>query len=482
MAFESLLCTFQQQTSPTYISSKPSCTAHLTTHSSSLASASSSIPTPNVTTTHSYLPTNPPSFPLPSTAASVSTLPISPVSKSTHSQSASDLSSPSNLQTISPPLSKSYAAVVSSNNSNPAHLSGKIIKFRGAHDPLSNFYPFDLEINGVIWASVEHRYQYDKAIFFDQLELAEEIRNAPSALHAKKLSKMLPKTDSWDRNKLSVVNDLLILKAEQCQPFRTKLLRSGNNKLSHPVSDMFWGAGKDGKGEEHMAKLLYKIRNQIRNNVLPGPQTPIRSKSFPSCLASSFPSPDKEVAFKIIPNRHQNTTTKNKLWCLPEIREKILIIGDSNLTKITQSPLPNIQIESYPGAKFNHIQTILDRAKNFKSCKIPEHVILSVGINNRNQNIYNTAIPNLKTLLAKAQRVFPNSKLHIAQINHSQKMSREECCQLSIINDYLVKVSGNVAVLPKISTQAVKTVSGDPVHYTDKTANAILCHWMQHLN
>jgi hypothetical protein len=275
------------------------------------------------------------------------------------------------------------------------------------------------------------------------------------------------------------MNGLLILKVEQCQPFRSKLLRSGENELSHPVSDKFWGAGNDGKGEEHMAKLLYKIRKQLRNNVLPAPQTPKRSFSLPS---SYVPSPDKEVAFKCLPNKHKNTMNKISQWCLPEIREKILIIGDSNLAKINQSPLPNIQIESYPGAKCHHISAILERAKNKKTCKIPEHVILSVGINNRNQNVHNTSIPNLKTLLAKTQRVFSNSKIHIAQINYSQKLPLVECCSLSIINDYLDKYPGTAAVLPKISTQTLKTESGDPVHYTSQTANAILCHWMAHLN
>ena len=337
-----------------------------------------------------------------------------------------------------------------------------------------------MEIEGVIWASVEHRYQYDKAIFFDQPELAEEIQFGPSALHAKKLSKQLPKSDSWDKTKLSVMQDLLNLKTEQCQPFRSCLLRSGNNKLSHPVSDNFWGAGKDGKGMDHMAKLLTNLRSKIRNNVLPKPQTPKRSTSVSS--PSYFPSPDKEVAFKCIPNRHKNTQNKISQWCLPEIREKILIIGDSNLAKITESPLPNIQIESFPGAKFHHISTILERAKNSKTRKIPEHVILSVGINNRNQNISNTSIPNLKTLLAKTQRVFQNSKIHIAQINYSQKLPLAEYCGLSLINDYLAKHSGNAAVLPKFPNQTLKTESGDPVHYTSQTANAILRHWMVHLN
>ena len=72
--------------------------------------------------------------------------------------------------------------------------------------------------------------------------------------------------------------------------------------------------------------------------VLP-PRTPIRKTTSPHPF-----SPDTPVTFKIKPNRHQNTNNKNSDWCFPEIREKILVLGTSNLATITESPLPNIQI------------------------------------------------------------------------------------------------------------------------------------------
>ena len=138
--------------------------------------------------------------------------------------------------------------------------------------------------------------------------------------------------------------------------------------------------------------------------------------------------------------------------------------------------MPNVQIESYPGAKFHHIS-------KFKKHNIePEHVILSVGINNRNQNVRNTAIPNLKVLLAKAERAFPNSKLYIAQINYSMDLPQVECCCLSVINDFLATYSGYTTVLPQIDRNLLQVKPDDPVHYTSKSANAILSHWMEHLN
>ena len=91
--------------------------------------------------------------------------------------------------------------------------------------------------------------------------------------------------------------------------------------------------------------------------VLP-PKNPIRKTISPHPF-----SPDTPVTFKIKPNRHQNTNNIYSHWCFPEITEKILVLGNSNLATITESPLPNIQIESYPGARVLHMLSLLDKAE-----------------------------------------------------------------------------------------------------------------------
>ena len=88
------------------------------------------------------------------------------------------------------------------------------------------------------------------------------------------------------------------------------------------------------------------------------PKNPIHKTTSPHPF-----SPDTPVTFKIKPNRHQNTNKKNSDWCFPEIREKILVLGTSNLATITESPLPNIQIESYTGARVLYMLSILDKAE-----------------------------------------------------------------------------------------------------------------------
>ena len=60
---------------------------------------------------------------------------------------------------------------------------------------------------------------------------------------------------------------------------------------------------------------------------------------------------------------HTPTKFKNKDWKMDSITHETLIIGDSNLKHIT-SLKDNIQIESYPGAKINHITNIITKYPN----------------------------------------------------------------------------------------------------------------------
>ena len=134
--------------------------------------------------------------------------------------------------------------------------------------------------------------------------------------------------------------------------------------------------------------------------VLP-PKTSFRKTTSPHPF-----SPDTPVTFKIKPDRHQNTTNKHSDWCFPEIRENILVLGTSNLATITESPMANIHIESYPGARVLHKLFLLDKAE--KNPRKPEHVTISVGMNDKHNKPHSTTIQNLGKLLAKAKLVFPN--------------------------------------------------------------------------
>ena len=77
--------------------------------------------------------------------------------------------------------------------------------FRGEHFFLSNFYPCQVELDGVSYNSVEHAYQAAKT-------LDPKIRfkiGASTAGQAKRLGAVCPMREDWLEIKLSVMESLL---------------------------------------------------------------------------------------------------------------------------------------------------------------------------------------------------------------------------------------------------------------------------------
>lgn len=75
-------------------------------------------------------------------------------------------------------------------------------------------------------------------------------------------------------------------------------------------------------------------------------------------------------------------------WSLT-LKKKILIIGDSNLSRILGFDNPDIQIDSYPGATFRHAVAIMEKVTILVQAQL---VILSFGLNHKSQNVERTAI------------------------------------------------------------------------------------------
>ena len=60
---------------------------------------------------------------------------------------------------------------------------------QGTGDVLSNFYPFTFSYKGMRFRSSEHAYQYEKAMFLGDRELAEEVYGSQHAGQAKRFWK-----------------------------------------------------------------------------------------------------------------------------------------------------------------------------------------------------------------------------------------------------------------------------------------------------
>jgi ribA/ribD-fused uncharacterized protein len=133
--------------------------------------------------------------------------------------------------------------------------------FFGEHRWLSNFWPCEVELDGDLYATVEHAYQAAKT---DELWERERIRQLPSPSHVKALSKVLHKRKDWDDLRLQVMEYLLRQKFNKPE-FKEKLLATGLSHLeeTNTWGDDFWGVC-NGKGENHLGNLLMKIRTEFQ--------------------------------------------------------------------------------------------------------------------------------------------------------------------------------------------------------------------------
>lgn len=144
--------------------------------------------------------------------------------------------------------------------------------------PLEIFYIFfspytahAIEIDGVIFPTVEHAYQCKR---YSDIKIIEEIKAATSPVKAWETSSrykhlQIPEFKS-EEYKLKVMKQLMTLKALQHDDVRSALINSEGLKIvkhivSDPPGDGFWDDGKDGKGLNHVGKIWMEIREDLKS-------------------------------------------------------------------------------------------------------------------------------------------------------------------------------------------------------------------------
>ena len=163
----------------------------------------------------------------------------------------------------------------SSGSEQPRNVQPRNVQ--GAGDVLFNFYPFTFSYEGMRFRSSEHAYQYEKAMFLGDRELAEEVYGSQHAGQAKRFGSQLtykhsnrPIFQSWETKK-DIMREILWEKSQQCDLFRSELLKTQSRKLTHNIphtKDRFWAtqynkAGKTFPREDVFAKLLTEVRGKL---------------------------------------------------------------------------------------------------------------------------------------------------------------------------------------------------------------------------
>lgn len=147
-----------------------------------------------------------------------------------------------------------------------------IDRFEGRWYFLSNFYPSEIEHQGIKYPSVEHYYvamKFDDEQFIDGKyytpgDLRELISKIKDPGQVKKFGRKVKLRKNWDSYKLEVMN-LGIREKFKSPKLSELLLSTGDEELieGNFWQDTFWGVC-NGKGKNHLGKILMEVRSELR--------------------------------------------------------------------------------------------------------------------------------------------------------------------------------------------------------------------------
>jgi N-glycosidase YbiA len=139
----------------------------------------------------------------------------------------------------------------------------KIESFTKEYSYLSNFYPSLVMFDGQVYPTVEHAYVAAKTL---DLEVRKKIQKITNPSQVKKFGKTIALRDDWEDVKISIMEQLCWQKFSSNSSLAEKLLSTDYAELieGNTWGDVFWGVC-NGKGHNHLGKILMKIREELRN-------------------------------------------------------------------------------------------------------------------------------------------------------------------------------------------------------------------------
>lgn len=140
--------------------------------------------------------------------------------------------------------------------------------FRGKYHFLSNFHTCTIVVPGPhdtdwFYATVEHAFQAAKTTDHDE---KEDIRLAETPGAAKVKGRNCTLRADWEKVKLSIMFDLLMIKFQD-EKMRQMLLDTGDAELieGNDWHDYYWGVDDTTwRGKNHLGRLLMAVRSVIR--------------------------------------------------------------------------------------------------------------------------------------------------------------------------------------------------------------------------
>ena len=150
--------------------------------------------------------------------------------------------------------------------------------FYATASPFSQFHPCEFEENGIKFTAAEQYMMYQKAILFNDHEIAQQILVATRPMEMKKLGRSVSGfiESVWVENREKIVTQGSYLKFTQNEHLQRDLLATGTSFLVEASpSDRIWGVGlkesnpliqneANWRGLNLLGKILTEVRERIK--------------------------------------------------------------------------------------------------------------------------------------------------------------------------------------------------------------------------
>lgn len=151
-----------------------------------------------------------------------------------------------------------------------------IDKFDGRYRFLSNFYPCDIEYQGIQYPSNESFYVAmkinDMQIIDGKTMTVNDVREYISTIknpaEVKRFGRKLTLRKDWNDIKIKVMEYGVRQKFNKNEALKELLMQTGSEELieGNYWHDVFWGVcscSKCNKGENNLGKILMKVRDEL---------------------------------------------------------------------------------------------------------------------------------------------------------------------------------------------------------------------------
>ena len=371
------------------------------------------------------------------------------------------------LQSLHPPVVQPKS-VPSTTTKAPREML--LFRASGRFAILSNFFEHKLLVQGVVFRSAEHAYQYKKALFHGRRDISARVLRSRTPHLAKQAAKSINQSKAWQECKSKEMAKILEEKAKQCEVFRKALQNTGTKHLVHNTeTDSFWGCGEDFRGLNMLGSLMEVLRQNLHLK-LPEPVSP---RPIPP-NTGHIPTVTPRHPTDPLPSRSAAATRSNNRSVAPSVPvncPKVLVLGNSNCRGIAQGLIDrgvDASGTAYPGGS---ISRLTSRIRHVKPPVTPEFVLLMAGDIEAADGLPPEAIcARYEHLLREARQNFPWSRLILSGLPQTGSNRRQDTIRK--VNNYLETVADEERLVEYVSNSKAKL--RDNIHLS-RPARERLC-------